>query len=338
MKITRRRTLLSLIAIGLTGAFGLPSLAQAAEAPLVIGYQTGVDPSKVPQADGVYEKVLGRPIQWRKFESGAEVIAALASGDVQIGDLGSSPLAAASTRQLPIQTFLVVAEIGNSEALVARNGSGIKTPQDLIGKKVAVPYVSTTHYSLLAALKHWHIDAGKVNIVNLRPSEIGAAWQRGDIDAAYVWDPALSKAKESGKVLVSSDQVGKWGAPTFEAWVVRKDFADKNPDVVAKFAKVTLQSFADYRKNPAAWNAQSPQAAKIAKLTGADLKEIPGLLAGSHFPTAQEQLSPFLLGGGTAKALQDTAAFLKEQKKVDDVLPSYQSYVDAKYVKQAIAK
>ncbi|WP_374423199.1 taurine ABC transporter substrate-binding protein [Chromobacterium sp.] len=331
MFISRR----SLLALSLASLSFFALAAHAAEAPIVIGYQTGVDPSKVAQADGLYEKAIGRPLQWRKFESGAEVLAALASGDVHIADLGSSPLSAAATRQLPIQTFLIVAEIGNSEALVARKGSGIKTPRDLIGKKVAVPYVSTTHYSLLAALKHWKLDPAKLSIVNLRPSEISAAWQRGDIDAAYVWDPALSQALKTGSVLVNSEQVGQWGAPTFEAWVARKDFAAAQPQALAAFAKVTLQAFAGYRAKPAAWSAGSPQVAKIARLTGADPAQIPGLLAGSRFPLAQEQLSPRLLGGGTAKALRDTALFLKEQKKVEAVLPDYQAYVEPRFVRLA---
>ena len=96
-----------------------------------------------------------------------------------------------------------------------------------------MPYVSTTHYSLLAALKHWKLDPAKLSIVNLRPSEISAAWQRGDIDAAYVWDPALSQALKTGSVLVNSEQVGQWGAPTFEAWVARKDFAAAQPQALA---------------------------------------------------------------------------------------------------------
>ena len=131
----------------------LAGTASAAD-PVTIAYQTGIDPSKVAQADGAYEAATGSKINWRKFESGAEVIAAVASGDVPIGNIGSSPLAAAASRGLPIQTFLVTAEIGDSEALVVRNGSNITAPKDLIGKKVAVPFVSTTHYSLLAALKH----------------------------------------------------------------------------------------------------------------------------------------------------------------------------------------
>ncbi|MBV8048437.1 MAG: taurine ABC transporter substrate-binding protein, partial [Paludibacterium sp.] len=229
---------LPILAAALTFAAGVASAAE----PFTVAYQTGIDPTKIPQADGLYEKATGSQINWRKFESGAEVIAAVASGDVVIGNIGSSPLAAAATRGLPIETFLVADQIGDAEALVVRNGSHIDKPQDLIGKKIAVPFVSTTHYSLLAALKHWHIDPAKVTILNLRPSEITAAWQRGDIDAAYVWDPALGKVKASGKVLTSSEQVAKWGAPTYDIWIVRKDFAQAHPEIVARFAKVALDS------------------------------------------------------------------------------------------------
>lgn len=118
-------------------------------AGLTVGYQTGIDPSKVPQADGVYEKTIGEKIDWRRFNSGPEVVTAIASGDVQIGNLGSSPLAAAASRNLPIVAFIVSAQINAAEALVVRNGSGIDKPQDLIGKTIATPFVSTSHYSLL---------------------------------------------------------------------------------------------------------------------------------------------------------------------------------------------
>lgn len=42
-----------------------------------------------------------------------------------------------------------------------RNGSGIDKPEDLIGKTIATPFVSTSHYSLLGALKHWGWTLGK---------------------------------------------------------------------------------------------------------------------------------------------------------------------------------
>jgi len=309
---------------------GSALIARAAD--FTVAYQTTVDPAKVAQADGAYEKATGSKIAWRKFENGADVITAIASGDVQIGYLGSSPLTAAATRKLPVETFLIATQIGAAEALVARNGSGINGPQDLVGKKIAVPFVSTGHYSLLAALKHWNIDPAKVTILNLAPPAIAAAWKRGDIDATYVWDPALGVAKETGKVLITSGELAKVGAPTFDAWIVRKDFADKHPEIVKAFAKTTLDAYADYRKDPAAWVANSSNIDELVKLSGAKATDIPGLLEGNVYPLAADQVTE--LGAPTTEAIGKTAAFLKEQGKVDAVLADYTPYVSAKFVTQ----
>jgi taurine transport system substrate-binding protein len=328
----RRSQFLSALALALgTLATG----AAFAQETVRVAYQTVVEPAKVAQADGLYEKATGKTLEWRKFESGAEVITAVASGDIQIGYVGSSPLAAAASKELPVETFFIAAQIGSAEALVVRNGAKIAKASDLVGKKVAVPFVSTTHYSLLAALKHWGVDAKKVNIVNLRPTEITAAWQRGDIDAAYVWDPALGQIKGNGKVLTDSAQVAKWGAPTFDAWIVRKDFAQKNPDVVTAFARITGEAYAAYRKDAKAFAGNAANVDKIVKLTGAKPQDIAELLAGSTFPTLAEQAT--LLGSNTVKAVTETSKFLKEQGKVDKLLADYQPYVTQRFV-QAAAK
>lgn len=303
-------------------------------ANLTVGYQTGIDPSKVPQADGLYEQAIGEKIDWRRFNSGPEVITAIASGDVQIGNLGSSPLAAAASRNLPIVAFIVSAQINSSEALVVRNGSQIDAPKDLIGKTIATPFVSTSHYSLLGALKHWGLDTRQVKVVNLQPAQIAAAWKRGDIDGAFVWSPALGEIRKTGKTLTDATEVGQWGAPTFEVWVVRKDFAEKHPEVVAKFAKITLDSFADYAANKSSWTVDSAPVQKIARLTGANAADIPELLEGSTFPDAQAQRTDALLNGGTAKAIGETAKFLKQQGKVETVLPDYSAYVTGKFIKE----
>lgn len=311
-------------------ALALSLSAQAEN--IVIGYQTGVDPSKVPQAAGTYQKEIGQPLDWRRFDSGPGVVAALVSGAIQIGDLGSSPFAAATSRGAPIVAFLVADQIQSSEALVVRNGSGIKTFADLKGKTIATPFVSTSHFSLLGALKHWGISEKQVNIVNLQPLEIAAAWKRGDIDGAFVWSPALSEIRKSGQVLTDAAQVGKWGHPTFEVWVARKDFAEKHPEVLKKFAAVTLDSFSDYRQHPEKWTADSANAASIARIVGVNAADVPALISGNRYPDATEQVSPEFLGGGTAKATQETAKFLAEQKRIPGVLSDYSPYVSSQYI------
>lgn len=297
---------------------------------VVIAYQTGVDPTKVAQADGDYEKNSQQSINWKKFDTGADVVNALASGDVDIGNIGTSPLAAATSRDLPIEVFFVAAKLGGSEALVVSNKSGIKKPEDLKGKTIAVPFVSTAHYSLLSALKHWNISDADVKIVNLRPPEISAAWERGDIDATYVWEPALSKASATGKILTDSKQVGEWGAPTFDVWVVRKDFAEKNPEFLKSFVQTSLKQINEYNKDPKAFESNSANISKIAQLTGSNVQDIPLLLSGNNYLNQQQQLE--LLKTDFAKNIFDTATFLKSQGKVDKVKADYQGNVTAAFI------
>ena len=329
MTITRRTLLAATAALAMAASFGA---AHAGEVTLNIGYQPIVEPSRVPQADGTYEKVTGARINWQKFDGGADVIAAIASGSLDIGYVGSSPLAAAASRELPIETIFVVGLISEAEALAVRS---VEKPEDLVGKKIATPFVSTAHYSLLTALKHWNVDPKSVEILNLRPPEIAAAWQRGDIDGAYVWDPVLAELKKDGKVLATSADVADWGGPTFDAWIVSKTFAEEHPDVVTAFVKVTGEATAAYRANPDAWNATSPEAEKIARLTGARQEEVPALLKGYIFPTLEEQAKADLLGGGTVKAVAATSAFLKEQGKIPTTLDDYSAYVSPRWVIEA---
>lgn len=318
-------------------AFALAGLgvSSAHAVDLRIGWQPIVEPSRVPQADGAYESATGATVTWNRFEGGADVIAAIASGSIDIGYVGSSPLTVAASQQLPIETIFVVGNIAEAEALAVKGVSG---PEELVGKKIATPFVSTAHYSLLTALKHWGVDASSVQLLNLRPPEIAAAWERGDIDGAYVWDPVLNQIKTTGgTVLADSADVAEWGGPTFDAWIVRKEFAEANPDVVTAFVKTTADAYADYLADPAAWSAGSEQARKIAELSGANAADVPALLKGYVFPSLEEQASDAFLGGGTTEAIEATAQFLVEQGRISAALDDYAPYVSTKYVTDARA-
>lgn len=305
---------------------------------VTIGIQSMYAPWKDAIAEKEFEKATGWDIQWRNFDSGGDVMLAMASGDVQIGVAGSSPIAAAVSRGIGIEVFWVLDNIANAEALVVRNGSGINAPQDLAGKTLAVPFVSTTHFHTLFALDQFGL-AGKVKVVNLQPSDIPAAWERGDIDAAFIWDPALGKLKQSGKVLISSGTLSGWGKATFEALVVDKEFSGKHADGMTAFTKVLQSSTADYVNAPESWDAASPKVANVARLSAGKPAEVPEVLALYEFPLAAEQATSAWLGGGkdggAAKALAATAEFLKEQKKVPAVLPDYSVAINASFVEAA---
>lgn len=313
----------------IAAALSLSALsAQAVD--VTIAYQTSAEPAKIAQADNTFAKESGAKVDWRKFDSGASVVRALASGDVQIGNIGSSPLAVAASQQVPIEVFLLASQLGNSEALVVKKS--ISTPKDLIGKRIAVPFISTTHYSLLSALKHWGIRPDQLQIVNLQPPAIIAAWQRGDIDGAYVWAPAVNQLEKEGKVLTDSAQVGEWGSPTLDVWVVRKDFAQQHPEVVTAFAHSALAAQKSYLDNLEQWLKDGANLSKLSRLSGVPEEQVPDLVKGNTYLTARQQVEQ--LGKPVDQAIIDTAKFLKAQGKVPQAASDYSDFVTDRFVKQ----
>ncbi|MGY3879644.1 taurine ABC transporter substrate-binding protein [Aeromonas enteropelogenes] len=302
---------------------------QANAIEVTVAYQTSAEPAKVAQADGTFARASGATVKWLKFDSGASVVRALASGDVQIGNIGSSPLAVAASQNVPIEVFLLASQLGSSEALVVKQD--LPSPAALAGKRIAVPFTSTTHYSLLAALRHWGVDPASLQIINLQPPAIIAAWQRGDIDGAYVWAPALNELSKEGKVLTDSAQVGRWGAPTLDVWVVRKEFAKAHPELVQAFVDSTLAAQRDYLANPDDWLAKPDNLTKLSTLSGVPEADVPGLVRGNTYLSASQQSAE--LSKLVNQTIIDTARFLQEQGKVRSAGSDYRDYVTDRFVK-----
>ena len=328
--------------LGAAAGLGLGALVSggAAAETVTVGYQLIYNPWKVPIADNTFSKTTGWDVQYRQFNSGAKVIAAMASGDVQIALAGSSPIAAGASQGLDIQLVWIVEDIASAEALVARNGSGIDKVADLKGKKVGVPFVSTSHFHLLFALEHAGVPANEVDILNMQPPQLAAAWERGDIDAAFVWDPALGAIKKTGHVVITSGELSKLGKPTFDGLVVNKTWAEAHQEGLAKFIHTIAMADADYRDHKDAWTRNSAPVKKIVGVVGGEAKDVPGVLALYNFPSMEQQASCAWLGcgkdGGATKALIYTSEFLKAQKKIPDVLPNYTGFVTPKYVEAAM--
>ena len=305
---------------------------------VTFAYQDMLVPLRTLIESGELEKSTGYKIHWRQFGSGADVVRAMASGDVQIGEAGSSPIAAAASQGQDLKLFWILDDIGDAEALIVRNSSGIKGWKDLKGKKVATPFVSTSHYQLLVGLKLEGVDPKEVNVVNLRPPEIAAAWERGDIDAAFIWDPVLSKIKGNGTAIATSASIGKKGYPTFDGLVVNAKWEADNQGFLSTLVKALARADDNYRKSGATWTAESAPIKAIAKWSKADPKDVPAAIALYRFPTLPEQLSAKWLGGGAAKALAQTSQFLKEQGRVQEVKTDYSAFVATQYVRQALGK
>ena len=309
-------------------------MGTANAADVNIGYQLVYGPWKAHKDKLEKEGLGGKSIEFFKFTSGTEVINAMASGSIDISLNGSSPTAAGYSRGVDLQVIYIYDNINDAEALVVNDK--IVGPQDLKGKTIAVPFGSTTHFHMMFALEQVGISPKDVNVIDMSPPDMVAAWERGDIDGGFVWDPALGRMKEKGRVLLSSGDLSNWGKATFDAMVARKGFTDENPEFACQWVKMVAEADADYRGNPTDYGPGTDKAMAIAKAVSGQEEQVGGVLALYGYPTLEEQVSAAWLGGGVAKALKATSEFLKEQGKIDKVLDSYDGASNAKFAKMAL--
>ena len=171
------------------GADESPGDEAALPDTITIAYQNIPNGDLVVKQNGWLEEAFGDDveIEWTLFDSGGAVNEAVVADAVDLGLVGSSPASRGLSSGIEYQVPWIFDVIGEAEALVAQDG--IASVEDLAGKKVATPFASTAHYSLLAALDDAGLSADDVEIIDSEPDDIYAAWARGDIDAAYVWNP-----------------------------------------------------------------------------------------------------------------------------------------------------
>jgi taurine transport system substrate-binding protein len=306
----------------------------AKAADVTIGFQLVYGPWKTQMDTIKKEGLAGKSVEFVKFTSGTEVINAMASGAIDISLNGSSPSAAGFSRGVDLQVIYVYDNINDAEALVVNDK--ITAPQDLKGKTIAVPFGSTTHFHMMFALEQLNINPKDLRVIDMSPPDMVAAWERGDIDGGFVWDPALGRMKEKGRVLITSGDLSNWGKATFDAMVARTGFVEKNPDFACNWIKMVSAADADYRSNRQAYGPGTENAMAIAKAVSGQADQVGGVLALYDYPTLEEQISSTWLGGGVQNALEAGSEFLKEQGKLDAVLDSYKDSATPKYAQMVL--
>lgn len=296
--------------------------AQAEEPQKVtIGYLNLVNAQLVTKNLGLVQKEMpGVEIEYIKIGGGGDMLRAIAANQVDFGGLGNPPTAIGMTRDLPIKGIMVLNMLGAVEAMAVRTSAGISSLADLTGKTIAAPFGSTTHYLLLKAFADEGIDPATMKLLDLSPSDIAVAWARGDIDAAWFWEPNLGAVvADGGEIFLTSAEMAERGYPTWDIGVVMNDFAEKYPDYVQKFLKAECAGIDYWLENPA------ETAAIIAEELSLPLEDATRMMEGTTMVPCAEQLTASYLGvpgeiGQFADTLENTAAFLVEQDRLPVLL------------------
>ncbi len=280
-----------------------------------------------------FEK-LGYELEISSFSSGPKLNTALMSGDIDFAMYGSCPAANGISSGADVKVIALQVVLGGSEYLAAKNGSGIESVKDLVGKTVATPFASTAHYSLLKAMQVEGVAETDVDLIDMQPAEINAAWFNGQIDATYCWEPLLSELLSEGKEIINSGEVAAMGYMTCDVSVVRRAFAEEHPDAVKAYVECTEKGLQLYSTN----RAEAVKA--IAENLNISEEDAEKQAGGNIWLTAAEQYEQYFSNGMMAKTLYETASFLYEQGSISNLpsLEDFEKAVDTETIKAVAGK
>jgi sulfonate transport system substrate-binding protein len=172
----------------------------------------------------------------RTFPSGPPIIEAIASGSINIGQVGSLPAIQAASNSIPIKIIgAYMTGTGKSEGLLSRKGSGIAALGDVKGRKIGVQVGSASHFLLMQYLQKAGLSEDDIQIVNLSFGDINAALEAGSIDGGVSQLPQMASVLESGAATLIEESSGYLLSPS--VIVARTDFIEKYPELVPRVLK-----------------------------------------------------------------------------------------------------
>ena len=330
-----------LASIILGGVVSAQALAQEMPEKVTVGYLNLVNAQLVTKSLGLVSKYIPDvEIEYIKVGGGGDMLRAIAGDQIDFGGLGNPPTAIGVTRGLPIQGIMVLNMLDYVEAMVVRTDSGIKSFKDLEGKKLAAPFGSTTHYLLLQALADEGIDPASMDILDLRPNDIALAWSRGDIDAAWFWEPNLDKTvQDGGNIFMTSGIMASRGYPTWDVGVVMNEFAEEYPHLVEAFVKAECEGIDFWLSNP------EETAKIISKELELPLADATRMMKGTGMVPCADQLTAEYIGstgdiGQFADTLVATSEFLVSQERLPKELSreEYAEFLVPSYLESVVAE
>ena len=329
--MTLKTKLMSAVA----GAAALAGASAASAEEITVAYfQEWPMPFQYAKVEGMYEEAMGMTVNWRAFDTGTAMSAAMASGDVQLSvSQGVPPFVVATSAGQDLAIVDVAVSYSENDNCVAAEALEIdKTnAKELEGKKAAVPLGTAAHYGFLKQMNHFGVDISTMDVVNMAPPEGAAAIAQGAIDLFCGWGGSLRRAKEHGNVLLTGAEKEDLGILVFDVTSGPADYVAENGDVVAKFLKVTADANAMWADEA----NRDKMLPVIAKDSGMDVEATAATIDTFVFPPVDEQLTEKWLGGGAQEFMKGVADVFVEAGSIDAALDTYESNVNIGPLEQA---
>jgi NitT/TauT family transport system substrate-binding protein len=233
----------------------LPALA-AEPTKLNLGYGLTSDylPAYIAKENGIFEK-HGLDVTMKAVTSSSLAPPALVSNSLQISQATPPNLLLANDGGMDLVSVAGVGRLTAAHphtSLVTHPGFTINTPQDLVGKKIAVPGISS---AMDLVLRKWlidgHVRPDQVTIVEAPFQQMGDLLKSGQLDAAFQFEPLLSRTLAAGSATRSLDIMSAANPDVLGAiYASTREWATTHRAAIAAFNQSLAEAIAFEKANP----------------------------------------------------------------------------------------
>jgi len=207
-------------------------------------------PSIVEKKMNLFEKEFGKDntkVIFPEIIQGPKMTEAMAAGSLDFSNaLGGTSAILAASNGVKLKVIGMYSRAPKAFTVMAKDPA-IQTVADLKGKQVAGPKGTILHQLLLTAQSKEGLKTDDIAFVNMDIPPAMTAMLNGNVDAALIAGPAVSKALEAGAHVVTTGE-GLLDATIVIA--VREEFLDKHPDLVKRYLNVHAESLQYMKDHP----------------------------------------------------------------------------------------
>jgi sulfonate transport system substrate-binding protein len=259
--IKRREGLLifALVAIVSTACASSANRARGKEGVLRLGIFPNLThaPGYVAQGSGILEESLGETkADVTVFNSGTDAGNALLAGEIDATYIGPGPAASLFLRSEG-KVAIVSGAVAAGASMVVRPEAGISTPEDLKGKKIAVPGIGNTQDVALRTWLHEQgLEAqdagGEVAVVPVDNPELPQLFRSGEVDGAWEPEPWPSFLVHEGLAEVFLDEATLWPDGEFVTTqlLVSTVYLEAHPDIIRRLVQANVEAIELIEEDP----------------------------------------------------------------------------------------
>lgn len=267
-------------------------------------------------------KEAGVNVTNKLVQSGGDISPLISGGAAQVSFESPYTDIAVAANNVGVKIVAPMADIGNTQCVVAGPQANILNASDLEGKKIGISAGAGVLIAIRNMCSELNVDINKIDLVTLSPSDQLAAMEHGDIDAMACWEPWVSNAvKSGGKVLFSGlnsylgDKQGEVQWLSFYTTMqVTDSFLNEHPQEIQAMLRALKKATDFINENP------DEAAAIIAEEIQLDADQVKKIMSQNKYKMDFDN--------NFVNSCDEMAGFMLEMKNIP-VKPEFSKYADS---------